>query len=322
MIAAGLTLRRLALLTATIATAGCGGSVTGGGFSVAGQARSASARAGDLLYVATARNPSIDTAGSIAILAYPQLKSVAEISGIGSPTGLCTDPAGNVWVVAVADNAWNAYEYAHGGTTPITEIPIRNPNVAWGCAVDPTTGNLAVFTGVDGTGVKRPAVVIWPGARDVKPAKYPLSFTPTAGAYDPQGNLFVDGYVGGTEQFDFAELAAGSKSFVKITINRHTEFPGGVEWDGGYIALDTGGLGRRAVIYRLSISGRNATVVGTVVAKTLSESVFAVGDGTVAATSGRKVLLWAYPQGGQPNQFVVRYHSLRGLAVSLAGTAR
>jgi hypothetical protein len=310
------------LVAATIVAAGCGGSLTEGGFSAPGQAHAASAGAGDLLYVATAENSNHYAAGGVSIFAFPQLKAVAEISGIGSPAGLCSDASGNVWVLAVADNAWNAYEYAHGGTTPVAEIPIRNPNVVWGCAVDPTTGNLAVFTGVDGHGVKRPAVVIYPGARNVKPVKYPLALTPTSGAYDPNGNLFVDGYVGGNEQFDFAELAKGAKSFAKITINRHTEFPGGVEWDGSYIAVDTGGLGRRAVIYRLSISRRNATVVGTVVAKELSESVFAVGDGTVAATSGRKVLLWAYPQGGQPSKFVLRFHSLRGLTVSLAGTAR
>jgi len=278
---------------------------------------------GNLLYVANAKGSGTQALGFVSIFALPQGKAVAQISGIGYPTGLCADAAANVWVVAVERGAWHAYKYAHGATTPIAKIRIRDPNYASGCAVDPASGDLAIFTGVEGYGVKKPAAEIWPGARDVKPTRHLLSFTPVAGAYDASGNLFVDGYIGGTSLFDFAELANGRKSFTNVTVDKHAEWPGGVQWDGTYIALETGGLGRRAVIYRITVAAGSATVVSTIRPRGLYfDSSFCVESGMIAAMTGmrgNKVALWAYPAGGVPSRVVSRFQdSPRAVAISLA----
>lgn len=311
------------VLAAAIGAGGCGGSLAQGGLGATQQARVAPGTSGDLLYVAHAHGEGTRAIGFVTIYAFPQGQKIATISGIGFPTGVCADSSGNVWVLAVLRNVWNAYEYPHGGTTPIARIRIRNPNVAAGCAVDPTTGDLAIFTGVKGQGVRRPLVEIWRGARNGKPARYPLTFTPVAGAYDPSGNLFVDGYLGGNQQFDFVELAKGSNSFAMVKIDKPTEFPGGVEWDGGYITVETGGLGRRRpVVFRLTVSGSHATVVGiTHPAHIQFESPFSVADGFLVAVSGgvgRRVSLWSYPGGGEPTEIAHFAFTPRGLVVSRA----
>lgn len=311
------------LLAAVVGAGGCGGSLAQGGLGAPQQAHMASGTGGDLLYVAHAQGEGSRATGFVTFYTFPQGQKVATISGIGFPSGVCADSSGNVWVLAVLQNVWSAYEYAHGSTAPVARIRIRNPNVAAGCAVDPTSGDLAIFTGVKGQGVRRPLVEIWRGAREGKPARYPLKFTPVAGTYDASGNLFVDGYLGGNQQFDFAELAKGSNAFAMVKIDKHTEFPGGVEWDGRYVTVETGGLGRnRPVVFRLTVSGNHATVVGiTHPAHIHFESPFVVADGFLAAVSGgngRRVSLWSYPDGGEPTEIAHFAYTPRGLAVSRA----
>lgn len=310
-------------LAAIVAGGGCGGSLAQGGLSAPQAARVASGTGGDLLYVAHAHGEGTRATGFVTIYSFPQGQKIATIAGIGFPSGVCADGSGNVWVLAVLQSVWNAYEYAHGATTPIARIRIRNPNVAAGCAVDPTSGDLAIFTGVKGQGVRRPLVEVWRGARRGEPVRYPLTFTPIAGAYDASGNLFVDGYLGGNQQFDFAELAKGSNAFAMVKINKHTEFPGGVVWDGGYITVETGGLARRRpVVLRLTVSGNHATVAGiTHPAHIQFQSPFFVADGFLVGVSGgigRRVSLWPYPNSGEPLELARFAYTPRGLVVSRA----
>ena len=281
--------------------------------------RCASGRRGDLLYVGHGKQGT-NSPGFISIFAFPEGTPVAEISGIGFPAGLCADASGNVWAVEVKNNVAHAVKYARGGTKPIARILIPNPNVVSGCAVDPSTGDLATFNGVYAShGGHGPLVAVWRGARNRKPVTYPLPFTPTAGAYDPNGNLFVDGYIGGSQWFFLAELAKGSGSFTNISVNRHTEFPGGVQWDGSYITVATGGLGRRAVLYRLGFSGSHASVVGIVHPAQMNVGAFVVDAGVLAATSGsydRKVLTWSYPQSATPTLLSRFSDTTTSLAIS------
>jgi hypothetical protein len=96
----------------------------------------------DLLYVANegeAGSQGMD----VAILTYPQGQLFGTISGIGPPWGVCSDRSGNVWVITSPDNA---YEFAHGDTTPIAYLQVPDTYLATGCSVDRTTGNLAVPT--------------------------------------------------------------------------------------------------------------------------------------------------------------------------------
>ena len=95
--------------------------------------------------------------------------------------------------------------------------------------------------------------------------------------YDSNGNLFVDG-VNDSSAFVLAELPKGSGSFTNIDFTQKIEWPGGVQWDGKFIAVgdtDTG------TIYRTNAAG---TVKGST---QLSGSNY-VNQFWIVASSGRK----------------------------------
>jgi hypothetical protein len=123
--------------------------------------------------------------------------------------------------------------------------------------------------------------------------------------YDSNGNLFVDG-VNNSSSFVLAELPKGSASFTNIDFTQKIEWPGGVQWDGKFVAVgdtDTG------TIYRTNAAG---TVKGST---QLSGSNY-VNQFWIVASSGRKkhkaggiaapsqdggVLgIYKYPAGGSP----------------------
>jgi hypothetical protein len=257
----------------------------------------------------------------LSVLTFPGGKPVATINLPGSfATAACADTSGNVWVVvghkSGNHNEYTAYEYARGGTMPIAKILIlRAGDLTTGCAVDPTTGNLAVLTGFyEGSG---PAHVdVWAGAHDGKPKRYPIDFSPIACGYDASGNLFIDGYVGSTVFFELDELPASGNSVQHVTTTGLYEYPGGVQWDGKYLGVVSG-----KVLYRFTVSGHVAHVAGKVdLAKVEYGTPIAIADGSIAANSGsygRVLALWNYPAGGKPAKHLASFeYGARGLTVS------
>jgi hypothetical protein len=130
------------------------------------------------------------------------------------------------------------------------------------CAVDPTTGNLAVANFFDYRGPSG-NIAIYPKASgspkqyvDSKIFYYPFC------TYDAHGDLFIDGQdinFGGPY---YAELLKGASTFTDITIPKAAQgYP--LLWDGKYFAIETTGAKFRATIYRISISGSTGTIVGT-----------------------------------------------------------
>src|SRR5580700_6686174 len=91
------------------------------------------AKSEDLLYVSNVY--------TITVYSYPKGKLVGTLNNFEKPYGECVDAKGNVWIT---DSSFGKiYEYAHGGTKPIHTV--KDPEyVPYGCAVDPTTGDLAV----------------------------------------------------------------------------------------------------------------------------------------------------------------------------------
>lgn len=104
------------------------------------------ATSGDLVYA----SEKVSAYGSaVYVYSYPGGELVGELTDFPSgyyPQGLCTDSSGDVFVTTnqnlKSESQSNIYEYAHGGTSPLATL--SDPGWALGCAVDPTTGDLAV----------------------------------------------------------------------------------------------------------------------------------------------------------------------------------
>ncbi len=139
-----------ALCVAATMLAGCGGSqplIGNPGAAPQGRAITQQAAQGKSWMLPEAKRDDLlyatDNAGFVHVFSYPAGKEVGTIVVAGDPLGACVDRAGNVWVARF--RMTSVVEYAHGGTSPIGDVGTY-PNNPWGCAVDPTTGNLAVTT--------------------------------------------------------------------------------------------------------------------------------------------------------------------------------
>jgi hypothetical protein len=274
---------------------------------------------GDLLYVA-----NYGASGGVSVLTFPQGKLVTTINNIGAPLAICSDPSGNVWVGVYDSSVHRSFfdEFAHGGTKPIEVLKTDQEEYLAGCAVDPTTGDLAGI-GVSHTGS---GAEIWPRARKGKPIFRSIPFQPTSCGYDASGNLFVDGLYGSTFDFYFGELPSGnSKTFQYIHFNRYAFGwpPGSIQWDGKYITVGVQTRKRdRWVVYRVQISGKVGTVVGVVHLQDLAVTphYWIAGKRIVATQKADKVRhlgLYDYPAGGERIKLYSSFHQPVGLTVSV-----
>lgn len=312
----------ITFFAASLMLANCGGSSSQSVLpSVAPVAR-ADAN-GDLLYVGHAVRVGSTFQGELSVFTFPGGKSVSTIDLLGLATGVCSDSSGNVWVVVGANRAYSAYEFAHGGTTPITTIRIPHPHgFAADCAVDPNTGDLAVLTGASG-GSPSGNADVWAGARPGKPMQFAIPFTPTSCTYDSTGNLFVDGWIGDTVLFDLAELSKGSRSFAPVSLDKTPEdYPGNVRWDGQYVDVADNNFSGYGKLYRVTVSGYDGHVASIVRPNELYyQPVFDVLGSALVGTSGhsgKMVSLWDYPAGGKRVKMLARFpYPPRGLTISV-----
>ena len=221
-----------------------------------------SAKKSDLLYVSDLLAQVVD------IYTYGKgYELVGELTGFFNPEGLCVDKTGNVYVTNdTSRGVYQITEYAHGSTSPIRTI--NDPDGrANGCSVDPTTGNLAVadFWGpseVIGN------VAVYPKASGT-PTSYsnPNIFYDYYCAYDDKGNLFVDGETEGSV-FGLGKLSKGGSTLNFVNIDETIYLPGGVQWDGKYLAVGDQVAVKHnftSTIYQFSINGSEATTVNTMV---------------------------------------------------------
>lgn len=284
----------------------------------------ASDSSGDLLYVAhVVGEAKHEPHGVVSILTLPHGKVVATIAGL-SARGICSDASGNVWVVTYTPKGWYVDKFAHGGTTPIAKIRMPKHAFGNGCAVDPTTGNLAVVNDENGVSYSG-AIDVWTGARKGEPALVNVPFVPQDLAYDERGNLYIGGFPGGSDFWlELGELAAGSKAVTRIQLDKRVGFPGDIAWDGKYVAAQTGGDGVRSRIYRVRVSGNMGKVVAAVYPSDPAlyyMSWFCLYEGSVigmAGHSGTQVYVWPYPAGGMHTKFIGRFTSIKGMTISPA----
>ena len=245
----------------------------------------------NLLYISDAGTFYVD------VYSYPKGALVGQLTGLdGEPHGLGVDKAGDVFIPL--GGGQEVVEYAHGGTSPINTL--SDPGYyPWDCAVDPTTGSLAVMNkrrqssyGGD--------VLIYKNASG-SPTVYtdPELPSPSFATYDDKGNLFVAGQDPGG-QYAFAELPKGKKTFTNITLNVSIEAPGGIQWDGTYVAV-VDQQASPSVIYHFTISGSNGTEVGsTTLTRSDDLQQFWIQGGSVISPQGTVVYFYDYPAGGEP----------------------
>jgi hypothetical protein len=255
----------------------------------------------DLLYVS-------DGHRGIIVYSYPALKQVGEITGL-TGFGLCSDKNGDVFVPTSDGGFPVVYEYPHGGTQPIATLSEYGDDLAIGCSVDPTTGNLAV-TNNDGNYYYHCQgwgnVAIFANAQG-KPTTYCTG--PAVGyafscGYDDAGNLYVDGAPSiESHELELGELPAGSTGFAGITLNRHLQFGRSVQWDGSYITIETGGRQSAPRIYRVQVSNSNGRIVSTTAFNGIKSSdpygMSWIQENSVLMPGQYDVGLFSYPGGGK-----------------------
>ncbi len=270
----------------------------------------------DLLYVSNCCD--------VTVYSYPQGRLEGRLKSFFIAAGECVDKAGDVFITDVG--AGRVYEYAHGGTKRIkTFVDPIDPE---GCAVDPTTGNLAVTT--LGAGGSHASLAIFKGARG-KPTYYkdPAFQEYFFCAYDDAGNLFIQGNSApGSGHVVFAELSSGSSKLKTIMLNQYIGWPGGLQWDGKYLAV---GDQNAPNVYEFAVSGSQGTKVGTVHMGSGANDVtdfFLDGQTLIAPNvcqvSGSKchsdVLFFKYPAGGKATKKILKgIRGTDGAAVSKAG---
>jgi hypothetical protein len=263
---------------------------------------------GPLLYVSDSGTDDVD------VYSYPSGSPVGTLTGFDQPQGECVDAVGDVWITNT--NQSQLLEYAYGGTSPIATLsdPGQYPV---GCAVDSTTGNLAVSNIIstsDGAG----SLSIYLNAQGTPTNITSANFAEVYFVgYDASGNLFLDGTnPGGT--FQFGEVAANGNSITPITLSGGSiQFPGGVQADSaGNIAIGDQDGG---VIYQTT----NGAITGSTPLTGSSDVVqyFIDGSTVVGPDAGNaNVELYSYPAGGSPTQTIGGLSEPIGSAVSMGAT--
>jgi hypothetical protein len=252
----------------------------------------------DLLYVS-------DSNGTIDVFSYPSGRRVGAIKGLASPTGLCSDDSGNVFVPET--NNLDVLEFPHGATKSVKTLHDFG-HYPFGCSVDPRTQDVAVAN-YSTTSQKQSNVAIFRAGHNLPnfyqdPAVNSFFFC----GFDDKSNLYVDGADVGSYHTLFAELPAGSTTFTNITLDKTIGYPGGVQWDGKYVAVQDS---YNRAVYRFKITGANGKSMKTVHftndRSTLIAQFWIAGTKIILPygtnkRAVRSVGYWAYPAGGSASQ--------------------
>ncbi|MGB8964232.1 MAG: hypothetical protein WCB99_01210 [Candidatus Cybelea sp.] len=245
--------------------------------------------------------------GAVDVLKYPAGVPIESIAAWGP---MCVNSRnGEIYI----SNGTSLEKYAAGGTRPVASVFFKVGTSSVGCAVDPTTGDVALVLSVAQSRKLDTYVAVYSSL-----SRHPKKYTdPSINnlyylGYNPSGDLFVDGLRPGGG-FGFDELPKGSKRFTSISLSLQID-PGAVQWDGSYMTIEDP---RPIEIYRIAITGSSGSVVGTTKLRNQTKTknvpyawTWIQGD-TVIAGQGKgnhNVAYWNYPAGGKP------YHVLKGVS--------
>lgn len=259
---------------------------------------------------------SDDSSQDVYIFTLPAMKLKGTLTGFNGPQGMCSDNQGNIWIVNTGTS--QGLKYSHTGhLLGSVNDPSGTPA---GCAVNPTNGDLAISETLGTSG---------PGGIEIyhdgagKPTRYnnPSQYEYFFPTYDTDGNLYVDGLSYPAEAFTISELPSGKHRMHTITYSGGTiRFPGGANWDrvkGQLVINDQECNGiYAACVYQLTVSGSNATIVGSAPLNNFDGTACDVDQGTISANgkyfagpcitfaySVSSADRWAYPSGGTPGHY-------------------
>jgi hypothetical protein len=186
-----------------------------------------------------------------------QVGMINNVGGQGCNTALNGYGNEDFWIVA-GSNQITEYDVRKNTPLKTLSVPYVFPS---SCAMD-SSGDLAVGilygTSTSDSGGQ---VVIFKNASGTGTVYTTPLDEEFFDGYDPQGNLFADGFTGDRSGFALVELPKGSSTFKTITTSNAVDFPGSVQWDGTYLAV-TDQIAN--AIYQYTVSGTTATLKGTI----------------------------------------------------------
>lgn len=299
---------RIAALAALFVLADCAGSEATPGSAVTSFAQNHGST-GPQIYVA-------ENNQTVQIYSYLGGTHVGKLNGFGWVSGDCADTKGDIFALDYGKS--RILEYAPGNSAPIDVLSDAG-YAPQGCSVDPTTGNLAV-TNMYATNYTSGTIAIYALANHGNVPKLltdPAIFTPRYCGYDSSGNLYINGYTT-SSNIRYDVLAAGSAKFANLTIDREIYEPGGIQWDGRYLAI---GDQYTKLIYQFNIVGDVGTEVGSTSLGGLKYELnqFWIEGSNIVAVSSEdgKVGIWKYPKGGRALKIIhQRHYGPLGVAVS------
>lgn len=266
-----------------------------------------------LLYVAD------EATDDVYVYSYPAGTLEGTLTGFATPSGICTNKRGDVFVLN--GNGTTISVYAHGGSSLLRSLDLPG-YPEFNCSVDPKTGNLAVGALAGSCG---DCIAVFADAQGEARTYDPSGQNGLPGCgYDNKGNLFCDAY-GSDGAFALYELPAKSSTVSQISVSGMSGVTGGwVQWDGKDLAVGTDSSG---TIDRLALSGSSAKVQGTMTLtgagdvwqawlvgskKRANRIVAPTYGGSLGAIAG----YWKYPAGGNPTQTIGGFSQPDGAAVS------
>jgi hypothetical protein len=260
----------------------------------------------------------ISDAGTFDVYVYsfPALRLMGKLTGFNRPQGECSDKSGDVWVTNVQSG--QILKFRHGESTPVSTITDQFGPV--GCAIDPTSGNLAVTN-------LNSLVLIYKKAAGT-PAIYsnPNQHYNYFDGFNRNGDLYVSGETS-AYSFSLSVLARGKSMMSTVSVSGGTiYFPGTVQWVGSDLVLGDQKCHDRtsSCLYETSVSGATARVTGTTpltgscdVAQALIVGEQLAGGDYHRCGHGKSTTdIWRYPTGGKPTRSVAGVEVPVGAAIS------
>lgn len=250
-----------------------------------------------LLYVSDSNNSIVQ------VYNYPegtQKPPAGTLTGLNHPHGMCIDHSHNIYITN--QEGFSVFKYAAGATQPSATYSLGT-ELPGGCSVDPTTGNLAVSSGI-GSHRQYGAVTICTGPAHCRTFQHPASLVnPAFISYTDSGDLYVNGFT--AIDFGMAYLAKGSRAWQVVNYSGPKGAPGGVQWVGTHLVMSLE-TEYPALLHLCSVSGPNVDCSGKAVELdkiTQMEQFFVLQNNRAVVAAdvyNDAVDTWAYPAGGNP----------------------